>query len=135
MVALLSTLVLIFLFQGEAFVSNPFHILLIAVPFTIHTFFIFTIPFLTSIFFKVPFKYAGPSSMISSSNFFELAVASAMVMYGPQSPAVLATVVGVLTELPIMVTLCKIINVFRRNIEGPDDETDGQKDTEMTTNV
>ncbi|KAL0226616.1 hypothetical protein P9112_013940 [Eukaryota sp. TZLM1-RC] len=122
MVALLSTLVLIFVFQGDAILTNPLHILLIAVPYTIHTVIIFIIPFFTSVFFKVPFKYTGPSSMIAASNFFELAVASAMVIYGPESPAVLATVVGVLTEVPIMLSLCKFINWYRVRVEGPDEE-------------
>ncbi|WP_349668802.1 ACR3 family arsenite efflux transporter [Lacrimispora sp.] len=107
---LLLMLVLLFSFQGDVILNNPLHILLIAVPLTIQTFFIFFLAYLTAKMLKLPHNIAAPAGMIGASNFFELAVAVAIALFGMDSPAALATVVGVLTEVPIMLILVKIAN-------------------------
>lgn len=107
---LLLTLILLFSFQGKVILNNPFHIFLIAIPLTIQTFFIFFVAYLSSKALKLPHDIAAPSGMIGASNFFELSVAVAIALFGTSSPAVLATVVGVLTEVPIMLVLVKIAN-------------------------
>ena len=107
---LLLMLVLLFSFQGDVIINNPLHILLIAVPLTIQTFFIFFLAYLTAKVLKLPHNIAAPAGMIGASNFFELAVAVAIALFGMDSPAALATVVGVLTEVPIMLILVKIAN-------------------------
>jgi len=112
-VGLLLTLIIIFSFQGEIIINNPVHILLIAVPLTIQTFFIFGIAYGWAKAWKLPHSIAAPAAMIGASNFFELAVAVAISLFGLQSGAALATVVGVLTEVPIMLTLVKIANNTR----------------------
>ncbi|MDO6354748.1 ACR3 family arsenite efflux transporter [Caloramator sp. CAR-1] len=112
-IGLLLTLVIIFSFQGEIIVNNPFHILLIAVPLTIQTFLIFFIAYGWSKVWKLPHDIAAPAAMIGASNFFELAVAVAISLFGLTSGAALATVVGVLTEVPIMLTLVRIANATR----------------------
>lgn len=112
-IGLLLTLVIIFSFQGEIILNNPFHILLIAVPLTIQTFLIFGIAYGWSKIWKLPHNVAAPAGMIGASNFFELAVAVAISLFGLKSGATLATVVGVLTEVPIMLTLVKIANNTR----------------------
>ena len=90
--------------------SNPLHILLIAVPLTIQTFFIFFLAYGASHVLHLPFDIAAPAGMIGASNFFELSVAVAVALFGASSPAALATTVGVLTEVPVMLTLVKIAN-------------------------
>jgi arsenite transporter len=112
-IGLLLTLILLFAFQGEVFLNNPLHILLIAVPLTIQTFFIFFISYLPCRWLKLPHNVAAPAGMIGASNFFELAVAVAIAVFGTTSPAALATVVGVLTEVPVMLILVKIANNTR----------------------
>ena len=107
---LLLMLVLLFSFQGDVILNNPLHILLIAVPLTIQTFLIFFIAYLAAKALKLPHNIAAPAGMIGASNFFELAVAVAIALFGMDSPAALATVVGVLTEVPIMLILVKIAN-------------------------
>nr|MBF0223797.1 ACR3 family arsenite efflux transporter [Desulfobulbaceae bacterium] len=107
---LLLTLVLIFSFQGEVILENPLHIVLIAVPLVIQTFLIFFIAYLTAKKLKLPHDVAAPASMIGASNFFELSVAVAITLFGASSPAVLATIVGVLVEVPVMLFLVKIAN-------------------------
>ncbi|MDD5082510.1 MAG: ACR3 family arsenite efflux transporter [Dehalococcoidales bacterium] len=107
-IGLLLTLVIIFSFQGETIVNNPVHILLIALPFAIQTFLIFFIAYMWARAWKLPFNVASPAGMIGASNFFELAVAVAISLFGLQSGAVLATVVGVLEEVPIMLVLVAI---------------------------
>jgi ACR3 family arsenite transporter len=107
---LLLTLVLIFSFQSEVILNNPLHIVLIAVPLTLQTFLIFFIAYLASKSLKLPYDIAAPAGMIGASNFFELAVAVAIALFGPTSPAALATTVGVLTEVPTMLLLVKIAN-------------------------
>lgn len=109
-VGLLLMLVLLFSFQGETILNNPLHILLIAVPLTIQTFFIFFIAYGACKWLKIPFDVAAPAGMIGASNFFELAVAVAIALFGMDSPAALATTVGVLTEVPLMLFLVKIAN-------------------------
>ena len=107
---LLLTLVLIFSSQTEVILSDPVHILLIAVPLIIQTFFIFFIAYGVCRGLKLPQDIAAPAGMIGASNFFELAVAVAIALFGTTSPAALATTVGVLTEVPVMLTLVKIAN-------------------------
>ena len=109
-VGLLLTLIILFSFQGQTIIDNPLNILLIAVPLTIQTFLIFFIAYFWAKKLKLPFDVAAPAGMIGASNFFELAVAVAISLFGLQSGAALATVVGVLTEVPIMLTLVKIAN-------------------------
>ncbi len=109
-VGLLLMLVLLFSFQGEVILGNPLHILLIAVPLTIQTFLIFFVAYLPSKLLVLPHDIAAPAGMIGASNFFELAVAVAIALFGMESPAALATTVGVLTEVPIMLMLVKIAN-------------------------
>jgi ACR3 family arsenite transporter len=107
---LLLTLILIFAFQSEVILNNPLHIVLIAVPLTIQTFLIFFIAYLTAKVIKLPYDIAAPAGMIGASNFFELAVAVAIALFGATSPAALATTVGVLTEVPVMLLLVRIAN-------------------------
>jgi len=107
---LLLTLVIIFSSQAEVILSKPIHIVLIAIPLIIQTFLIFFIAFGAAKLIKLPFDIAAPAGMIGASNFFELAVAVAIALFGTTSPAALATTVGVLTEVPVMLTLVKIAN-------------------------
>jgi ACR3 family arsenite transporter len=107
---LLLTLVIIFSFQGKVILQNPLHILLIAIPLTIQTFLIFFIAYLASKALKLKHDIAAPAGMIGASNFFELSVAVAISLFGAQSPVALATIVGVLVEVPVMLTLVKIAN-------------------------
>lgn len=109
-VGLLLTLVIIFSFQGKVILENPLHIVLIAVPLIIQTYLIFFIAYLASKALKLPHDVAAPAGMIGASNFFELAVAVAIALFGAQSPVALATIVGVLVEVPVMLTLVKIAN-------------------------
>lgn len=107
---LLLTLIIIFSYQGDVIINNTLHILLIAVPLTIQTFLIFFIAYLTSKKLKIQHDIAAPAGMIGASNFFELSVAVAISLFGPRSPVALATIVGVLVEVPVMLTLVKIAN-------------------------
>jgi len=107
---LLLTLVIIFAFQGEIILGNPVHIVLIAVPLVIQTFLIFIIAYSWAKAWKLPHSIAAPGAMIGASNFFELAVAVAISLFGLQSGATLVTVVGVLVEVPLMLTLVRIAN-------------------------
>jgi ACR3 family arsenite transporter len=107
---LLLTLVIIFSFQGKVILENPLHIVLIAVPLVIQTFLIFFIAYFASKLLKLPHDIAAPAGMIGASNFFELAVAVAISLFGAKSPVALATIVGVLVEVPVMLTLVKIAN-------------------------
>ena len=109
-VGLLLTLVLIFAFQGQVILDNPLHIVLIAVPLILQTFLIFGIAYGVCRLLKLPHRIAAPAGMIGASNFFELAVAVAVALFGTTSPAALATTVGVLTEVPVMLFLVKIAN-------------------------
>jgi ACR3 family arsenite transporter len=117
MVGLLLTLVLLFSFQGEVILQNPLHIVLIAVPLIVQTFFVFLIAYGWAYAWRVPHDVAAPAGMIGASNFFELAVASAIAMFGVSSGAALATVVGVLVEVPLMLALVRIANATRPQFE------------------
>ncbi len=109
-IGLLLTLTLIFSFQGNVILENPLHILLIAAPLIIQTFLIFFIAYIASKMLKLPHDIAAPAGMIGASNFFELAVAVAIALFGTDSPVALATIVGVLVEVPVMLMLVKIAN-------------------------
>jgi len=117
MVGLLLTLVLLFSFQGEVILQNPIHIALIAVPLVVQTFFVFAIAYGWTYAWRVPHDVAAPAAMIGASNFFELAVATAIAMFGVTSGAALATVVGVLVEVPVMLALVRIANATRSQFE------------------
>lgn len=109
-IGLLLTLVILFSFQGDVILANPLHILLIAVPLILQTFLIFFVAYLASKALKLPYDVAAPAGMIGASNFFELAVAVAIAVFGTNSPVALATIVGVLVEVPVMLILVKIAN-------------------------
>ncbi|MET0105062.1 MAG: ACR3 family arsenite efflux transporter [Sedimenticola sp.] len=110
LVALLATLVLLFGFQGEQILSQPIIILLLAVPILIQVYFNSGLAYLLNRRFGVAHCVAAPSALIGASNFFELAVATAIVLFGFESGAALATVVGVLIEVPVMLSVVKIVN-------------------------
>jgi ACR3 family arsenite transporter len=113
MVGLLLTLVLLFSFQGEVILNNPLHIGLIAIPLTLQTLFIFAVAYGWARLWKVKHSVAAPAALIGGSNFFELAVAAAIVLFGLNSGAALATVVGVLVEVPVMLFLVRVANRTR----------------------
>ncbi|MCK5529267.1 MAG: ACR3 family arsenite efflux transporter [Kiritimatiellae bacterium] len=118
-IGLLLTLVIIFSFQGKTILDNPLHIGLIAIPLIIQTVLIFFIAYLAARAFKLPHNVAAPAGMIGASNFFELAVAVAIALFGTTSPVALATIVGVLVEVPVMLLLVGFANRttdwFQRN--------------------
>ena len=107
---LLATLVLVFAFQGSVILENPLHIALIAVPLVAQTFFIFFLSWAVCRRLGLPREITAPAAMIGASNFFELSVAVAVSLFGTSSPVALATVVGVLVEVPVMLTLVNILN-------------------------
>ncbi len=109
-IGLLLTLIIIFSFQGNVIIANPLHIILIAVPLVIQTFLIFFIAYLASKALKLTHDIAAPAGMIGASNFFELSVAVAISLFGANSPVALATIVGVLVEVPVMLVLVRIAN-------------------------
>ncbi|HBB29490.1 MAG TPA: arsenical-resistance protein [Clostridiales bacterium] len=109
-IGLLLTLIIIFSFQGDVIINNPLHIILIAVPLIIQTFLIFFIAYIASKLLKLPHDVAAPAGMIGASNFFELSVAVAIALFGASSPVALATIVGVLVEVPVMLILVRIAN-------------------------
>ncbi len=112
-IGLLLTLIIIFSFQGEVILSNPQHILLIAIPLILQTLLVFFIAYTACKLLKLPHDIAAPAGMIGASNFFELAVAVAISLFGTTSPVALATIVGVLVEVPVMLTLVRIANNTR----------------------
>lgn len=114
-VGLLLTLVILFSFQGETILHNPLHIILIAVPLILQTVLIFFVAYGWAKRWKLPHSIAAPAGMIGASNFFELAVAVAISLFGLQSGAALATTVGVLVEVPVMLMLVKIANNTRNS--------------------
>ena len=122
-VALLTTLVLLFSFKGETIVQNPFTILWIAIPLFIQTVLIFAIGYVSSKVMGLSYENAAPTAMIGASNHFEVAIATAAMLYGLSSGAALATVVGVLIEVPLMLMLVK----FCVRTQGwfPHDSADG----------
>lgn len=109
-VGLLATVVLLFGFQAQTIIDNPFAIVLIAIPLLLQTYGIFAIAYAAAKALKLPHNIAAPACMIGTSNFFELAVAVAISLFGLQSGAALATVVGVLVEVPVMLSLVAFIN-------------------------
>jgi ACR3 family arsenite transporter len=111
--ALLATLVMIFAFQADNITVRWFHVLLIAVPILIQVYGNAGLVYLLMRWLKVPFPVAAPGALIGASNFFELAVATAIALYGPDSGAALATVVGVLVEVPVMLSVCQACNASR----------------------
>jgi ACR3 family arsenite transporter len=111
--ALLITLVLIFAFQAENILSKPFHALLIAIPILLQVYFNASLAYGLMKWLKVPYAVAAPGALIGASNFFELAVATAITLFGPESGAALATVVGVLVEVPVMLSVCHVCNRTR----------------------
>jgi ACR3 family arsenite transporter len=117
--ALLATLVLLFGFQGEQIIAQPLVILLIAVPILIQVYFNSGLAYLLNRRLGVAHCVAGPSALIGASNFFELAVAAAISLFGFKSGAALATVVGVLIEVPVMLSVVHIVNGTRRWYEAP----------------
>jgi arsenite transporter len=117
--ALLLTLVLIFAFQAENLTTKWFAVLLLAVPITVQVYFNSSLAYLLMRWLKVPHNVASPGALIGASNFFELAVAVAITLFGPASGAALACVVGVLVEVPVMLSVCKICNRSRGWYEAP----------------
>lgn len=111
-VGLLLTLIILFSFQGEIIVVNPFHIMMIAVPLIAQTFLIFFLAFGWAKKWGLPQSVSAPAGLIGASIFFELAVAVAISLFGLNSGASMATVVGVLVEVPVMLVLVKIANKF-----------------------
>ncbi|MBK7836959.1 MAG: ACR3 family arsenite efflux transporter [Candidatus Obscuribacter sp.] len=110
LLSLLLTLILLFGFQGQAIIKQPLIIAMLAVPILIQVYFNSTFAYLLNRFFKVPHSIACPSALIGATNFFELAVATAISLFGFDSGAALATVVGVLIEVPVMLSVVKIVN-------------------------
>ena len=111
--ALLATLVLIFAFQADNITSKLFHVLLIAIPITIQVYFNSSLAYGLMKWLKLPHNVASPGALIGASNFFELAVAVAITLFGPESGAALVCVVGVLVEVPVMLTVCSVCNRTR----------------------
>lgn len=111
--ALLATLVLIFAFQADNITSRFLHVILIAIPILIQVYFNSSLAYGLMKLFRVPHSVAAPGALIGASNFFELAVATSIALYGPESGAALATVVGVLVEVPVMLSVCAFCNRTR----------------------
>jgi ACR3 family arsenite transporter len=119
MTALLATLVLIFAFQAENITTKALHVALIAVPILIQVYFNSSLTYGLMRLFRVEYAIAAPGALIGASNFFELAVATAIALFGPESGAALATVVGVLIEVPVMLSVCSICNRTRHWFPNP----------------
>lgn len=111
--ALLATLVLIFAFQADNITGKLFHVLLIAIPITIQVYFNSSLAYGLMKWLKLPYSVAAPGALIGASNFFELAVAVAITLFGPESGAALVCVVGVLVEVPVMLSVCSVCNRTR----------------------
>jgi ACR3 family arsenite transporter len=124
-VALLATLVLIFAFQADNITARWFHVLLIAVPILIQVYFNSGLVYGLMKWFRIPHNVAAPGALIGASNFFELAVAVAITLFGPSSGAALATVVGVLVEVPVMLSVCSFCNRTRHWFPSPATERAG----------
>jgi len=119
MAALLATLVLIFAFQAQNITTKTLHVALIAVPILIQVYFNSSLTYGLMRLFGVEYAIAAPGALIGASNFFELAVATAIALFGPQSGAALATVVGVLIEVPVMLSVCSVCNRTRHWFPAP----------------
>lgn len=126
LIALLATLVLLFGFQGEQILSQPLIIALLAVPILIQVYFNSALAYLLNRKLGVAHCVAGPSALIGASNFFELAVATAIVLFGFESGAALATVVGVLIEVPVMLSVVRIVNNTKGWYESALNSTGGE---------
>ena len=111
--ALLVTLILIFAFQAGNILARPLHVALIAVPITLQVYFNSSLTYGLMRLFRVEYAVAAPGALIGASNFFELAVATAIALFGPESGAALAAVVGVLIEVPVMLSVCSVCNRTR----------------------
>lgn len=111
--ALLATLILIFAFQAENILGKTFHVFLIAIPILFQVYFNSSLTYGLMKLLKVPYSVAAPGALIGASNFFELAVATAIALFGPESGAALVTVVGVLVEVPVMLSVCAVCNRTR----------------------
>jgi len=125
-IALLATLVLIFAFQAENLTRHFGHVLLIAVPILIQVYFNSGLVYGLMRLFKIPHNVAAPGALIGASNFFELAVAVAITLFGADSGAALATVVGVLVEVPVMLSVCAFCNRTRQWFPAPETATNPQ---------
>lgn len=112
-IALLVTLILIFAFQSENLTTRWFHVLLISIPLVLQVYFNASLAYGLMKILKVDYEIAAPGALIGASNFFELAVATAIVLFGPSSGAALVTVVGVLVEVPVMLSVCRVCNRTR----------------------
>jgi ACR3 family arsenite transporter len=119
MAALLATLVLIFAFQAENITTKTLHVALIAVPILIQVYFNSSLAYGMMRLLRVEHAIAAPGALIGASNFFELAVATAIALFGPESGAALATVVGVLIEVPVMLSVCSVCNRTRHWFPAP----------------
>ena len=119
MAALLATLVLIFAFQADNITGKTLHVALIAVPILIQVYFNSSLTYGLMRLFRVEYAIAAPGALIGASNFFELAVATAIALFGPESGAALATVVGVLIEVPVMLSVCRVCNRTRHWFPAP----------------
>jgi ACR3 family arsenite transporter len=119
MIALLATLVLIFAFQADNIATRTVHVALIAVPILIQVYFNSSLTYGLMRLFGVEYAIAAPGALIGASNFFELAVATAIALFGPESGAALATVVGVLIEVPVMLSVCSVCNRTRHWFPAP----------------
>jgi ACR3 family arsenite transporter len=124
--ALLATLVLIFGFQADNIISKPLHVALIAIPILLQVYFNASLTYGLMKWFKVRHAVAAPGALIGASNFFELAVATAIALFGPSSGAALATVVGVLIEVPVMLSVCSFCNRTRHWF--PEEDASGHLD-------
>jgi ACR3 family arsenite transporter len=111
--ALLATLVLIFAFQAENILGKTFHVFLVAIPILFQVYFNSSLAYGLMKWLNVPYSVAAPGALIGASNFFELAVATAIALFGPESGAALVTVVGVLVEVPVMLSVCAVCNRTR----------------------
>jgi ACR3 family arsenite transporter len=117
--ALLATLILIFAFQADNLLTHWLHVVLIAIPLLIQVYFNSGLTYGLMKLLKVPHNVAAPGALIGASNFFELAVATAIALFGPDSGAALATVVGVLVEVPVMLSVCAACNRTRHWFGAP----------------
>lgn len=118
-IGLLLTLIIIFVFQGDIIVEHPLYVILIAVPLVLQNIISFSLTYFASKVAKLPSDIAAPASLIAASDFFELSVAVAIALFGVNSPVVLATTVGVLTEVPVMLFLVKIVNKTKHWFPAP----------------
>ena len=117
---LLLTLLIIFTFQGKTILQNPLHVALIAVPLVLQNVMTALFAYYMSYKLNVPHNIAAPAALIGASDFFELSVAVAITLFGANSPVVLVTTVGVLTEVPVMLMLVRFVNNTRKNFVARD---------------